>query len=104
MKERHDMTRSIAALAVVAAAASWATGATAQSIPVMKAEDSRALVPPSKIEPDVKGYGTRAVEGRTLGEMKARCAASAASMSRVEAARCDQLRRTRRTQPGNTAE
>ena len=100
MKGRHDMKSFIAMLAIGAAAASWATGAAAQPIPVMKAEDSRVANPPPAIEPGVKGYGVRAVEGRTLDEMRQRCGAAPASRSALEQARCDQLRRTLKTQPG----
>jgi len=63
-------------------------------------------------EPGLKGYGIRAVEGATLPEMLGRCAAAdrgEASLASGEtpallAARCDQLRRSLRTQPGNTAQ
>lgn len=63
-------------------------------------------------EPGMKGFGIRAVEGRTLSEMLGRCAdadrgeASLApgETSALLAARCDQLRRSLRTQPGNTAQ
>lgn len=62
-------------------------------------------------EPGMKGYGIRAVEGGTLAEMLDRCAAAdrgAAPLAPGESpalltARCDQLRRSLRTQPGNTA-
>lgn len=61
-------------------------------------------------EPGMKGYGIRAVEGGTLSEMLGRCAAGdqgAAPLTPGEtpallAARCDQLRRSLQTQPGNT--
>lgn len=63
-------------------------------------------------EPGMKGFGIRAVEGRTLAEMLDRCAAAdrgEAALASGEtpellAARCDQLRRSLRTQPGNTAQ
>lgn len=62
-------------------------------------------------EPGMKGFGIRAVEGRTLPEMLGRCADAdrgEASLAPGEtpallAARCDQLRRSLHTQPGNTA-
>ncbi|MEE7464955.1 hypothetical protein MFUR16E_29060 [Methylobacterium fujisawaense] len=63
-------------------------------------------------EPGMKGFGIRAVEGRTLPEMLGRCAAAdrgEAALAPGEtpellSARCDQLRRSLRTQPGNTAQ
>lgn len=63
-------------------------------------------------EPGMKGFGIRAVEGRTLPEMLGRCADAdrgEASLAPGEtpallAARCDQLRRSLHTQPGNTAQ
>ena len=63
-------------------------------------------------EPGMKGYGIRAVDGRTLTEMLGRCAAAdrgEADLAPGEtpallAARCGQLRRSLRTQPGNTAQ
>ncbi|KOX47861.1 hypothetical protein ADL19_21415 [Streptomyces purpurogeneiscleroticus] len=62
-------------------------------------------------EPGMKGFEIRAVEGSTLPEMLGRCTAAdrgEASLAPGEtpallAARCDQLRRSLRTQPGNTA-
>ena len=75
-----------------------------QQIPVMKAEDSRAANPPPPIEPGTKGYGVRAVDGRTLGDMQERCRTADASRPAAEQARCDQLQRTLRTQPGNASQ
>ena len=92
------------AIVVLALAPLLAASAFAQSIPTMKAEASRVARPPPTIEPGVKGYGIHAVEGATLDEMKARCSTAAAARSAVEAARCEQLRRTMKTQPGNTAQ
>lgn len=67
--------------------------------------DPAAGVPP--IEPGLKGFGVMAVEGRTLQEMLARCRQTRTSAEgddvTVAAARCDQLRRTLRNQPGNAA-
>lgn len=66
--------------------------------------DPAAGVPP--IEPGLKGFGVMAVEGRTLQEMLSRCkqaqAGGKSDVGPVAAARCDQLRRTIRNQPGNT--
>lgn len=70
-------------------------------IPTLIADKSRATSPPVPIEPGVRGYGTRGVDGQTLAQMKAACASDAAS-SDVIVARCDQLRRTPKTTPGNT--
>lgn len=59
------------------------------------------------IEPGLKGFGVMAVEGTTLQEMLARCRQARVSGEgddvSVAVARCDQLRRTLRNQPGNTA-
>ena len=60
-------------------------------------------------EPSLKGYGIKGVEGGTLDDMLARCAAGdrgKADLSDGEtpallAARCAQLRRSLRNQPGN---
>ena len=74
------------------------------AIPVQSADDSHVVRPRPPIEPDMLGYGTRGVEGRTLREMLDRCAAAASRPDdEVENARCDQLRRTVRNQPGNDA-
>lgn len=62
-------------------------------------------------EPSVKGYGIRGVEGATLSEMLRRCAAArlgdiALAEGESQAlftARCEQLHRTLRNQPGNSA-
>lgn len=69
-------------------------------IPTISADQSKAKSLPSPAERGLRGYGTKAVEGGTLAEMKTRCAASA--VSAIEIARCDQLRRTLQTTPGNT--
>jgi hypothetical protein len=71
------------------------------SIPAMIADKSKAKSLPLPIEIGMRGYGTRTVDGQTLAEMKSRCVASGA-MSAIETARCDQLRRTMKTVPGNT--
>jgi len=68
-------------------------------IPAVIADMSKAKSLPTPIEPGMKGYGTRAVPGETLPEMKARC--SAGAMDIVATARCDQLRRTLNSQPSN---
>lgn len=70
-------------------------------IPAMIADKSNAKAPPAPIETNMRGYGTRGVNGRTLSDMKASCAISA-GLDAVHAARCDQLRRTLQTSPGNT--
>ncbi len=80
------------------------SAAQSQSIPVQSADDSHVAQPRPPIEPDMRGYATRGVEGRTLREMLDRCAAIAInSPDEVERARCDQLRRTVKNQPGNDA-
>lgn len=59
------------------------------------------------IEPGLRGFGVMPVEGATLQEMLSRCrhvrASGAGSGDPVTEARCDQLRRTVRNQPGNAA-
>jgi NCAIR mutase (PurE)-related protein len=60
-------------------------------------------------EPSLKGYGIKGVEGATLRDMLARCAAgdhgevdlSEGETPALLAARCAQLRRSLRNQPGN---
>jgi hypothetical protein len=71
------------------------------SIPAMIADQSKAKSPPSPIETGMRGYGTRAVDGHSLAEMKTRCAVSGV-VGAIETARCDQLQRTLKTAPGNT--
>ncbi len=73
------------------------------SVPAVSADNTQVANPPAPIEPDMKGYGTRGVEGRTLSEMLDKCRSAAGSMGEVEKARCDQLRRTVKNQPGNAA-
>lgn len=107
MKGKQAMNRfrmaSITATMTIVLSVS-AAGAVAQPIPVQKADDSRVRNPPRPLEPDVKGYGIRAVEGGTLDDMLTACKAPAVSSSAVrsaaERARCDQLLRTLKTQPG----
>lgn len=70
-------------------------------LPTIVADQSKAKSPPAPIEPGVRGYGTRGIEGHTLPEMKTACAADRRSDA-VLVARCDQLRRTLKTTPGNT--
>lgn len=77
-------------------------GASAQSIPVQTAEQSRVGDLPPVIEPGIKGFGTRGVEGGTLDEMLDRCKVPAASTSVIDKARCAQLQRTLKTAPGGT--
>ena len=72
-------------------------------VPTVSADNTTVAHPPKPLEPGVKGYGTRGVEGRTLGEMLAYCRVQA-RLSRLQAARCDQLRRSLKTQPDGTAE
>ena len=71
------------------------------TIPTMIADKSKAKSLPWPIESGMLGYGTKAVDGQTLMEMKTRCAASGTSGA-IETARCEQLRRTLHTTPGNT--
>lgn len=62
-------------------------------------------------EPSVKGYGIKGVTGATLSDMLGRCAdARRGGFALAEGespalfkARCDQLHRTLRNQPGNSA-
>lgn len=75
--------------------------AQAQTIPTIMADMSKAKAPVPPIEPGVRGYGTRAVAGETLAEMKASCE-TATTFDAVKAARCDQLKRTLKTTPSNT--
>ncbi len=72
------------------------------SIPSISADQSHVADPPKPIEPDMKGFGTRAVPGRTLNEMLEHCRAQRVSQDAVEQARCKQLLRTLKNQPGNT--
>ena len=55
--------------------------------------------------PPSAGYGVAGVPGDTLAEMRANCAASRARGEKHGgmAARCEQLDRTQRNQPGNAA-
>ncbi|WP_237482754.1 hypothetical protein [Lichenibacterium dinghuense] len=61
-------------------------------------------------EPDLKGFGVKGVTGATLADMLARCSAAghgAAPLEKGETpalldARCAQLRRSLKTQPGNS--
>lgn len=56
-------------------------------------------------EPDVKGYGIRAVPGATLKEMIANCAAAQPgddTATQLKWEECAQLHRSLKTQPGNT--
>jgi hypothetical protein len=69
-------------------------------IPTISADQSKAKLLPSPAESGMRGYGTKAINGQTLAEMKTHCAA--AVLGAVEAARCDQLHRTQKTTPGNT--
>ena len=99
------MKPTLLLLPLLTASAAWFAGpvaAQSQSIPVQSADDSYVAQPRPPIEPDMRGYGTRGVEGRTLREMLDRCAAAASrSAGAVEQARCEQLRRTVKNQPGN---
>lgn len=67
------------------------------------ADKSSVAKLPSPIEADMKGYGTRGVEGKTLAAMLSSCRQPSAPLSRVHAARCDQLERTLKTQPDGNA-
>lgn len=59
------------------------------------------------IEPGLRGFGVMPVDGRTQQEMLSRCrqvrANGAGGNDPVAEARCDQLHRTIRNQPGNAA-
>jgi len=59
------------------------------------------------LEPGLRGFGVMPVDGRTLPEMQARCkqvrANGRVDNDAVAAARCSQLQRTLRNQPGNAA-
>lgn len=81
--------------------ASFASLASAQKsqIPTQLADKSAVATPPAPIEPGVKGYGTRGVEGKTLTSMLDSCRRPSSPLSKVQAARCDQLERTLKTQP-----
>lgn len=87
---------AIAVLAVVA----FPPGARSQDRP--PPDPAAGLAP---IEPGLRGFGVLPVEGASLREMLSRCRQAHASGSRgedpVTEARCDQLRRTIRNQPGN---
>ena len=67
-------------------------------VPAVSADNTTVAHPPQPLEPGVRGYGIRGVEGRTLSEMVAVCQ-SRAGFSQLQNARCDQLKRTLKTQP-----
>lgn len=69
-------------------------------LPVVSADDTAVPQPPKPVEPDVKGYGTRGVEGATLKEMVTSCQVK--PLTRLKAARCAQLKRSLKTQPDGT--
>jgi hypothetical protein len=70
-------------------------------VPTVNADNTSVVHPPKPLEPGVKGYGTRGVEGRTLGEMIASCQLRT-RLSNLQIARCDQLRRSLKAQPDGT--
>jgi hypothetical protein len=72
------------------------------AIPTLLADKSSAAKLPTPIEPDMKGYGTRGVQGRTLAAMLDSCRRPNSPLSKVEAARCDQLERALKAQPDAT--
>lgn len=72
-------------------------------IPVVIADDTSVAHLPQQLEPNMKGYGTRGVEGETLHDMLASCRLPA-QLSRVQAYRCAQLQRSLKTSPDGTLE
>ena len=69
----------------------------------MNADNTSVAYPPQPLEPDMKGYGTRGIEGKTLADMLASCQLPE-QHSRVQVSRCVQLRRSLKTQPDGTVE
>ena len=88
-------------LAIFAITAS-AVCAQQQKIPVQSADKTTVSKPPQPIEPNMKGYGTRGVEGATLDQMLSHCRQVGQPLSQVEKARCEQLLRSLDSQPGNS--
>lgn len=88
-------------LLIAALSVSDLSAAQSRDIPVQNADNSHVAQPPPPIEPDMKGYGTRGVEGRTLREMLDKCRNTSGMLNKAEQARCDQLLRTLKNQPGN---
>jgi hypothetical protein len=89
-------------MALTLAAVSGLAGAQMAKIPVQSADKTTVTKPPVPVESDMKGFGVRGVEGKTLADMLNFCRKPPASMSRVQTARCDQLWRTLKTQPDGT--
>ena len=79
------------------------TPAQQTKIPVVSADSTGVPQPPKPIEPGVKGYGTRGVEGETLSDMVRSCQVQT-QRTRLLAARCDQLKRSLKTQPDGTVD
>ncbi len=97
------MKRTASGVIMLVAAFGSIVQAQKEKIPTQLADKSAVAKPPSPIEPDMKGYGTRGVEGNTLAAMLGSCRRPSAPLSRVQAARCDQLERTLKTQPDGNA-
>lgn len=70
-------------------------------VPAISADNTLVEHPPRPTEPGMKGYGTRGVEGKTVTEMLASCQAHL-PLTRLQAARCDQLKRSLKAQPDGT--
>ena len=86
---------------VIFALTALTVSAQQQTVPVQSADKSTISNPPHPIEPNLKGYGTRGVEGTTLVQMVSHCR-SAHALSQLERARCEQLLRSLNSQPGNS--
>jgi len=92
------MKISIFTIVWMVASLSFASAQKA-AIPTKLADKSSAAKLPTPIELDIKGYGTRAVQGNSLAAMLDSCHRPSSPLSKVQAARCDQLERTLKTQP-----
>lgn len=95
--------KSALVLALCLSAALATVLAQQTNVPTVSADNTSVVHPPQPLEPDMKGYGTRGVEGKTLADMLASCKAPT-QLSRVQASRCAQLRRSMKTQPDGTVE
>lgn len=87
------ITLSIALLAALAQAAN--------GIPSVNADNTAVANPPAPAEPNFRGYGVKGIKAATLTDMQRACVGVPGEAT-VQRARCDQLRRTMRTQPGNS--
>lgn len=72
-------------------------------VPAISADNTPVQHPPRPTEPGLKGYGTRGVEGKTVTEMLASCQ-TRVTLTRLKAARCDQLKRSLKAQPDGTVQ